>query len=127
MDTQNLTNEQITNASENDLRRLVAQLRDFHLSAGPSNEVPQASPQIRPRPSFQQVIKPPKPDIYDGKRNNYILNTWLYSFKQYCDYYELDESTMVATAALWFRKDAATWWQFHESRVEQNTVHPISN
>jgi hypothetical protein len=127
METQNLTNEQIANASEHELRHLVERLRDLQLSS-PRNPEPRPSPMNTSHQqtnSYHPAIKPPKPDTYDGQRNNHVLNTWLFSFKQYCDFYNLNETSIISTAALWFRKDAAAWWQFRESRVEQGAVDLI--
>src|ERR1700731_667660 len=73
-------------------------------------QTPAATPSATPAPI--PLIKPPKPDTYDGKRDGQTIHTWLFAFAQYRTYYGLSEHTAVTTASLWFRKDAATWWEF---------------
>ena len=61
-------------------------------------------------------LKHNKPSNYDGKRDKFIVRTWLHQVKQ--DLYLirvgevtlLDDATKISFAATFFTSNAATWW-----------------
>lgn len=62
------------------------------------------------------ALKPNKPNNFDGKRDEYAVQTWLYQVKQYLTLTQignaliLDEPTKISFAATFFSDTAAAWW-----------------
>ena len=61
-------------------------------------------------------LKPNKPSIYDGKRDDLTVRTWLYQVKQYLTLCEvgngqqLSDQTKITFATSYMTSTAATWW-----------------
>ena len=62
------------------------------------------------------ALKPNKPNNFDGKRDEYAVQTWLYQVQQYLTLVQvgnalnLDEPTKISFAATFFSHTAAAWW-----------------
>ena len=61
-------------------------------------------------------LKPNKPSIYDGKREDLAVRTWLYQVDQYLTLAQvgnqvpLSDETKIAFATSYMTSTAATWW-----------------
>lgn len=61
-------------------------------------------------------LKPNKPSIYDGKRDDLTVKAWLYQVKQYLTLCEvgneqqLNDHTKITFATSYMTSTAATWW-----------------
>lgn len=61
-------------------------------------------------------IKPNKPRLYEGKRDEFAVRTWLYQVKQYLALIQvgqenqLSAETKISFAATYFSGTAAAWW-----------------
>lgn len=62
-------------------------------------------------------LKPNKPENYDGQRDFFIVNTWLYKVEQYLaivqlanSAVELNDANLVMYASTFLTGTAALWW-----------------
>src|SRR4051794_26827052 len=62
-------------------------------------------------PSTVPVIKPTKPETFEGQRDAAQVDHWLFQVQQYCTFVKMNNQDWVPFAALMLRGSAATWWQ----------------
>ena len=62
------------------------------------------------------ALKPNRPCVYEGKRDEYTVRAWLYQVSQYLSLVQvgnqvpLDEDTKISYASTFFAGNAAAWW-----------------
>lgn len=63
------------------------------------------------------ILKPNKPDPFDGQRDFLVVNTWIYKMEQYLGivqvsnpHAELTDATRIMYASTFFSGTAAVWW-----------------
>ena len=62
------------------------------------------------------ALKPNKPCVYEGQRDEYSVRAWLYQVSQYLSLVQvgnlvpLDEATKISYASTFFAGNAASWW-----------------
>ena len=62
------------------------------------------------------MIKPRKPECFEGQRNEFAVKAWLHQVRQYIalvqvgNPLQLDDQTKISLAATYFSGNAATWW-----------------
>ena len=61
-------------------------------------------------------LKPNKPCVFEGKRDEYCVRSWLYQISQYLSLVQigkeinLDDATKIAYASTFLSGNAASWW-----------------
>ena len=61
-------------------------------------------------------LEPPKPDTFDGRQ----VETFVFSMENAFNYYQVEESNRITTAANYFRHAALTWYRY------VCTIHDVS-
>lgn len=62
------------------------------------------------------ILKPNKPQLFEGKRDEFQVRAWIYKLEQYLSLIQvgnlvpLDEPTKINFAATFFTGNASTWW-----------------
>ena len=76
-------------------------------------------------PRQAPVIKPPKPDIYNGERDGTILDSWIFGLRQYFELTSMSEVYKVTFAVTFLRQHALTWWRMRMTSVDAGVEHTI--
>ena len=110
----------------NQIQQLQAQVRQAQTQADKAQKEAQAAKfqqTTSAQPSF--TIKPPKPDIFEGRRDGANVERWLFQVQQYFEFYGTKDTERIRYAALLLRGTAAIWWQTRTDAVQQNHATEI--
>src|SRR3954447_19530309 len=71
------------------------------------------------------IIKPTKPETFEGQCDAAQVDRWLFQVQQYCTFVKMNNQDWVSFAALLLRGAAATWWQAKTVEAERRKTGKI--